>query len=89
MTKYPVTNRYNLFLLKYGTIFHTVFFLSMLIYIEITPKTPMFWAFLLNHIMFSYFLFIRGCALGISQSIKIIALQDASKAMQEELNKNN
>jgi hypothetical protein len=39
--------------------------------------------------MFSYFLFIRGCALGISQSIKIIALQDASKAMQEELNKNN
>ena len=83
------SKKFNLFLLKYGTIFHTIFFISMLIYMEITPKTPAFWAFLLNQLMFSYFLFIRGCALGISQSIKIIALQDASKAMQEELNKNN
>ena len=61
----------------------------MLIYMEITPKTPAFWAFLLNQLMFSYFLFIRGCALGITQTIKIIEHTDATKAMQEELNKNN
>lgn len=61
----------------------------MLIYMEITPKTPAFWAFLLNQLMFSYFLFIRGCALGITQTIKIIEQQEATKAIEEELNKNN
>ncbi len=61
----------------------------MLIYMEITPKTPAFWAFLLNQLMFSYFLFIRGCALGITQTIKIIQYSEATKAIEEELNKNN
>jgi len=83
------SKKFNLFLLKYGTIFHTIFFISMLIYMEITPKTPAFWAFLLNQLMFSYFLFIRGCALGISQTIKIIQHSEATKAIEEELNKNN
>ena len=82
------SKKFNLFLLKYGTIFHTIFFISMLIYMEITPKTPAFWAFLLNHIMFSYFLFVRGCALGITQTFKIIEHEEATKAIQEELNKN-
>jgi len=83
------SKKFNLFLLKYGTIFHTIFFLSMLIYMGITPKTPAFWAFLLNQLMFSYFLFVRGCALGITQTIKIIEQQEATKAIEEELNKNN
>lgn len=61
----------------------------MLMYMKITPKTPVFWAFLLNHIMFSYFLFVRGCALGITQTIKIIEQEEATKAIEEELNKNN
>lgn len=61
----------------------------MLMYMKITPKTPVFWAFLLNHIMFSYFLFVRGCALGITQTIKIIEQEEATKAIQKELNKNN
>jgi hypothetical protein len=56
---------------------------------KITPKTPVFWAFLLNHIMFSYFLFVRGCALGITQTIKIIEQEEATKAIQEDINKNN
>jgi hypothetical protein len=49
----------------------------------------MFWAFLLNHIMFAYFVFVRGCALGIRQTINIIQHENAEKAIQEELNKNN
>jgi len=85
----PFSKKFNLFILKYGTIFHTIFFISMLIYMEITPKTPAFWAFLLNQLMFSYFLFIRGCALGITQTIKIIQHSEATKAIEEELNKNN
>jgi hypothetical protein len=56
---------------------------------KITPKTPVFWAFLLNHIMFSYFLFVRGCALGITQTFKIIKHKNAEKAIQEDINKNN
>jgi hypothetical protein len=83
------SKKFNLFLLKYGTIFHTIFFISILIYMGITPKTPAFWAFLLNQLMFSYFLFVRGCALGITQTIKIIEQQEATKAIEEELNKNN
>jgi hypothetical protein len=39
--------------------------------------------------MFSYFLFVRGCALGITQTIKIIEQEEATKAIQKELNKNN
>jgi hypothetical protein len=91
-SKYPISLKnlkMNLFLLKYGSILHTVFFLSMLIYMEITPKTPAFWAFLLNHIMFSYFVFIRGCALGISKTIDAISINEASNVIQEDINKNN
>ena len=83
------SKKFNLFILRYGTIFHTIFFICMLMYMKITPKTPVFWAFLLNHIMFSYFLFVRGCALGITQTIKIIEQEEATKAIEEELNKNN
>jgi hypothetical protein len=81
--------KFNLFLLYYGSILHTIFLICILVYLEITPKTPMFWAFLLNHIMFAYFVFVRGCALGIRQTINIIEQENAEKAIQEELNKNN
>ena len=36
---------------------------------DIYANTPMFWAFLLNHVMFGYFILVRGCALGIKQTI--------------------
>lgn len=83
------SRKFNLFILKNGSIFHTIFLVSMLMYAEITPKTPMFWAFLLNHLMFSYFLFIRGCALGITQAFKVIEREEVIKAIEEDINKNN
>ena len=79
----------NFFILKFGAFFHTIFVFPILYYADISAKTPMFWAFLLNHIMFGYFVLINGCALGIKQTINIIAHQDAAKAMEEEINKNN
>jgi hypothetical protein len=79
----------NFFILKFGAIFHTIFVFPILYYADISAKTPMFWVFLLNHIMFAYFVFIRGCALGIKQTINIIAHQDAAKAREEDINKNN
>ena len=83
------SRKFNLFILKNGSIFHTIFLVSMLMYAEITPKTPMFWAFLLNHVMFSYFLFIRGCAFGISKTIDIFTYDNIKKSIQEDINKFN
>lgn len=80
---------FNLFILKYGSFIHSVLLILLLLYTDISPKVPIFWAFLLNHIMFSYFLFIRGCAFGIAKTISIFALQDTTKTIQEEINKNN
>jgi len=39
--------------------------------------------------MFAYFVFVRGCALGIRQTINIIEHENAEKAIQEDINKNN
>lgn len=82
-------NKINLFILKFGAFIHTVLFILILLYTNILPKSPIFWAFLLNHLMFSYFLFVRGVAFGIKQTINIISQQEATKAIQEDINKNN
>jgi len=80
---------FNLFILKYGSLLHTLFIFPILYKADIHPNTPIYWAFLLNHVMFSYFLFIRGCAFGIKKTIDIISNEEAAKAIQEQLNKNN
>lgn len=80
---------FNLFILKYGSLLHTLFLFPILYMADISIKTPIYWAFLLNHLMFSYFLFIRGCALGIKKTIEIISHEDATKAIQDEINRNN
>ena len=80
---------FNFFILKYGSILHTLFIFPMLYMADIHVNTPIYWAFLLNHLMFTYFIFVQGCALGIKQTINIIAQKDAEKSIQEEINKNN
>lgn len=82
-------NKINLFVLKYGSSIHTLLFIFILYVANIYPNSLIYWVFLINHIMFSYFLFIRGMALGISKTIDIIALEKATKAIQEDINKNN
>lgn len=81
--------KFNLFILKYGSLLHTLFLFAILYMADISIKTPIYWAFLLNHVMFTYFVFIRGCAFGISKTIDIISHEDAAKAIQEEINRNN
>jgi hypothetical protein len=80
---------FNLFLIKHGSLLHTIFIFPILYKANIHPNTPIYWAFLLNHVMFSYFLFIRGSAFGIRKTIEIILHQEATKAIQEDINKNN
>lgn len=79
----------NFLILRFGAFFHTIFIFPILYMADIYANTPMFWAFLLNHIMFAYFLFIRGCAFGIRKTIDIISHQEATKAREEDTNKNN
>jgi hypothetical protein len=81
--------KFNLFILKFGSILHTLFIFPILYKANIHPNNPIYWSFLLNHIMFSYFLLVRGIAYGISKTIDIISHEEAAKTIQEELNKNN
>jgi len=84
-----IAKKFNLFILKFGSILHTLFIFPILYKANIHPNNPIYWAFLLNHIMFAYFVFVRGCALGIRRTINIIELENAEKAIQEDINKNN
>ena len=84
-----IAKKINLFILKFGSILHTLFIFPMLYMANIHPNSPIYWAFLLNHLMFAYFIFVRGCALGIRQTINIIEHENAEKAIQEDINKNN
>ena len=81
--------KFNLFLLYYGSLLHTIFLFPILYKANIHPNNPIYWAFLLNHIMFSYFLLVRGIAYGISKTIDIISHEEAAKTIQEDINKNN
>ena len=84
-----IAKKINLFLLKYGSLMHTIFLFPILYKADIHPNNSIYWAFLLNHIMFTYFLFIRGCAFGIRKTIDIFSHEEATKAIQEDINKNN
>lgn len=79
----------NLNILKYGSLIHTLLFVFILYVANIYPNTLIYWVFLINHVAFAYFLFIRGMAMGITKTIDIIAHQEATKAIQEDINKNN
>jgi len=81
--------KFNLFIVKFGSILHTLFIFPILYKANIHPNNPIYWAFLLNHIMFSYFLLVRGIAYGISKTIDIISHEEAAKTIQEDINKNN
>lgn len=81
--------QFNLFLLKYGAYIHTILLISLLIYIEIGPKSPIFWAFLLNHIIFTYFVIIRATAFGIKRTMIFFNQIEEEKTTQDDINKNN
>ena len=81
--------QFNLFLLQYGAYIHTILLISLLIYIEIGPKSPIFWAFLLNHIIFTYFVIIRATAFGIKRTMIFFNQIEEEKTTQDDINKNN
>ena len=81
--------QFNIFLLKYGAYIHTILLISLLIYIEIGPKSPIFWAFLLNHIIFTYFVIIRATAFGIKRTMIFFNQIEEEKTIQDDINKNN
>jgi hypothetical protein len=84
-----IAKKINLFILKFGSLLHTIFLFPILYKANIHPNNPIYWAFLLNHIMFSYFLFIRGSAFGIRKTIEVFSSIEEQKTIQERINKNN
>ena len=84
-----IAKKFNLFILKFGSILHTIFLFPILYKANIHPNNPIYWAFLLNHIMFSYFLFIRGSAFGIRKTVEVFSSIEEQKTIQERINKNN
>ena len=84
-----IAKKFNLFILKFGSLLHTLFIFPILYKANIHPNNPIYWAFLLNHVMFSYFLFIRGSAFGIRKTIEVFSSIEEQKTIQERINKNN
>ena len=82
-------SKLNLNLFKYGAFIHVIFFIMLLVYIDIGPKTPIFWAFLLNQIVFTYFVCVRAIAFGISKTLMIFNLLNEEKSIINDINKNN
>jgi hypothetical protein len=84
-----IAKKINLFILKFGSLLHTLFIFPILYNANIHPNNSIYWAFLLNHVMFSYFLFIRGSAFGIRKTIEVFSSIEEQKTIQERINKNN
>jgi len=84
-----IAKKFNLFILKFGSLLHTIFLFPILYKANIHPNNSIYWAFLLNHVMFSYFLFIRGSAFGIRKTVEVFSSIEEQKTIQERINKNN
>lgn len=74
---------------KYGFFYFCGLFLSLLLHIRVYPNSYIFWAFILNQIILSYFVYVKGCALGIKQTIEIFSSIKADEEIQKEISKNN
>ena len=53
-------NKFNYIIHKYGIYFHTMLLLYLLYRVECYPNTGIYWAFLINLLVYSYFVFLNG-----------------------------
>ena len=69
----------NILLYKIAPCFHFILTFVIVYFSEITIKTPIFWALLINNLLLAYFVFISGAAFGIKQTIIRLAAEDMNK----------
>lgn len=60
-------------------IFHCILSYVILYFADITIKTPIFWAILINNLLSVYFIFISGAAFGIKQTLLRLAAESMKK----------
>ena len=84
-----LNNNFNLFIHKYGVLFHAILFLYILYSANIHPNAFIYWAFLINLILFAYFNYVNGVALGIKQTLLATAEMQIEKEDMDDINRNN
>ena len=82
-----LNNNFNLFIHKYGVLFHTILFLYILYSANIHPNTFIYWAFLINLFVLIYFIYVQGVAFGIKQTALLMGQIEDEK--ERENNRNN
>ena len=82
-------NKFNYIIHKYGIYFHTMLLLYLLYRVECYPNTGIYWAFLINLLVYSYFVFLNGVAFGIKQTLLNMAANELEKQEIDEINRNN
>lgn len=76
----------NLLIYRIAPVFHFICTFIIVYFAEITIKTPIFWALLLNNLMCVYFVFISGAAFGIKQTIIRLSAEEIKKIKDQEDN---
>ena len=89
MLNNKLNSNFNYILHKYGVLFHFFIYLYILYSANIHPNTFIYWAFLINLILFAYFNYVNGVALGIKQTLLATAEMQLEKEDMDDINRNN
>ncbi len=84
-----LNSNFNYILHKYGVLFHFFIYLYILYSANIHPNTFIYWAFLINLVLISYFNYVNGVALGIKQTLLVSAEMQIQKDDMDDINRNN
>lgn len=89
MLNNKLNSNFNYILHKYGVLFHFFIYLYILYSAHIHPNTFIYWAFLINLVLISYFNYVNGVALGIKQTLLATAEMQLEKEDMDDINRNN
>jgi len=74
---------------KYGPLFGLFMFFMLLNNQEIYPNSYIWYAFLLNYLLFNYVSFVNGAAFGIRGTVERLAADHLQKEEENDRNKLN
>jgi len=89
MLNNKLNSNFNYIIHKYGVLLHFFIYLYILYSAHIHPNTFIYWAFLINLILISYFNYVNGVALGIKQTLLATAEMQIEKEDMDDINRNN
>ena len=89
MLNNKLNSNFNYIIHKYGVLLHFFIYLYILYSAHIHPNTFIYWAFLINLVLFAYFNYVNGVALGIKQTLLATAEMQLEKEDMDDINRNN